>query len=135
MTRYHDWEARLNDYLAAMRGQPFIYGALDCALFACGAVEAMTGVDPAAQYRGIYSTEKGAAKVLRKLGKGTLEATFDDAFSTCPAGFVQRGDLVWSGERVGVSIGHAALFIGELNGKPDLIPEPRATWVKGWRVV
>lgn len=66
--RRPDWAARLSSYLAACGSQPFAWGVMDCTLFAAGAVEAMTGVDPAARHRGQYKTAKGALSRLRRAG-------------------------------------------------------------------
>ena len=43
-------------------------GEHDCALFAAGAVEAMTGDDFGADYRGRYKTLAGGYRRLKKLG-------------------------------------------------------------------
>jgi uncharacterized protein DUF6950 len=63
-----DWRARLGDYLATEARTPFLYGTSDCALFAAGAVNAMTGSDPSAAYRGRYTTLRGGLRILRKDG-------------------------------------------------------------------
>lgn len=68
MKRREDWKARLIAYLAASHSTPFQEGIHDCALFAAGAVEAMTGVDYAAPYRGRYKTTRGGYRILRKDG-------------------------------------------------------------------
>lgn len=136
--RLSTWEARLNTYLAERRAMPFAYGSNDCALFAAGAVEAMTGQDPAASFRGAYRSVAGSVRALREIGAGTLEATLDTLFPSIAAGFVRRGDLVWNGEAVGICIGAVALFVGsEVEGeaaREGLLRVPRAEWVKGWRV-
>lgn len=64
--RLPDWRPRLSAYLAEVCGQAFRPGLHDCALFVAGAVEAMTGVDAAAQWRGTYrSLEDGQQALLR----------------------------------------------------------------------
>lgn len=63
-----DWRARLGAYLATEARRPFEYGTSDCALFAAGAVDAMTGTDPSAHYRGRYTTLRGGLRILRKDG-------------------------------------------------------------------
>jgi len=63
-----DWRARLGAYLAAEARRPFEYGKSDCALFAAGAVNTMTGSDPSAAYRGRYTTLRGGLRILRKDG-------------------------------------------------------------------
>ena len=63
-----DWRARLGAYLATEARTPFEYGRSDCALFAAGGLYAMTGSDPAANYRGRYTTLRGGLRILRKDG-------------------------------------------------------------------
>ena len=46
----------LVDYLDTLQLEPMVYGQSDCLLFLAGGVEAMTGEDYAAAYRGKYST-------------------------------------------------------------------------------
>lgn len=134
MIRKSTWEAGLNAYLATKRSEPFVWGANDCALFIAGAVEAMTGVDPARAYRGQYKTAAGSAKALKRIGAGTLETTLDATFEPVSTGFIRRGDLVWNGDSVGVCIGAEAVFVGEEGSVAGLVRIPRREWAKGWRV-
>lgn len=62
------WQERLAAYLSSCAQRPFVYGEHDCALFATGAVQAMTGLDLAAPYRGRYTTFAGGRRVLRRDG-------------------------------------------------------------------
>ena len=48
MTRKPDWQALLDAFLAEHQFDSFQYGRWDCCLFVCDAIQAMTGVDPAA---------------------------------------------------------------------------------------
>lgn len=66
MTRVKNWEARLEHFLLANRFNAFRYGSWDCALFACGAIEAMTGTDPAAWFRGRYTSRMEARELMRE---------------------------------------------------------------------
>ena len=66
--RISGWQARLAAWLASISRTPFQPGQHDCALFAAGAVEAMTGVDLAAGWRGRYHTLRGGIRVLRRAG-------------------------------------------------------------------
>lgn len=139
MTRRSTWEADLSAYIASVRSRPFTFGEHDCGLFAAGAVLAMTGDDPGEPFRGQYKNEIGCAKALKRFGAGDLKSTLDALFDDRPIGRLQRGDLVWNGEAVGVCMGDYALFVGhhpvddgtELHG---LIRVPRAEWAGGWRV-
>lgn len=95
-----------------------------CALFACGAVEAVTGANPADEYRGRFHQVADE-----------LEATFDRHFPERPAALAQRGDLAWHDGSVGVVMGGDALFVGEQpEGTPALVTVPRAAWSKAWGV-
>lgn len=67
MERRPDWQARLTAYLAEVRARPFA-DDWHCALFAAGGVEAMTGMDLAAPYRGRWTTPRGGLRVLRRSG-------------------------------------------------------------------
>jgi len=134
MDRLPDWEARLHGYLERLERAEFDWGTLDCALFAAGAVKAMTGEDPAAAFRGRYRTAKGSERALRRFGAGTLEATIDAGFEPRPVGFARRGDLVLVDGMVGVCVGADALFIGEAGGNPGLVRFARGRWAKAWAV-
>lgn len=69
MSRFPDWQARLVAYLAGIAARPLDYGVHDCGLgLAAGAVEAMTGIDHAAPFRGRYTTLRGGLRILRKAG-------------------------------------------------------------------
>lgn len=132
--RLPDWEQRLSDYIADNSDAVFQWGVLDCALFSCGAVQAIRGDDPAIDFRGKYSTAAGSARALKRYGEGSLEATFDARFEQKPVGYLGRGDLVWDGEAVGVCMGAHALFVGEKDGIDGIYSTPRSQWVKGWAV-
>lgn len=134
MQRIPGWETALHDYIAALSGAVFNWGTLDCALFAAGAVQAMTGIDPAAAYRGRYSTAGGATRALKRYGAGSLEATIAQQFGEIQIGFARRGDLVLVDGMVGVCVGADAVFIGEADGEPGLVRFPRASWARAWAV-
>ena len=67
IARHRDWQSRLADFVASRESSPFVWGSNDCALFVCDAIAAMSGHDPAIDVRG-YASEKGAARVVKKLG-------------------------------------------------------------------
>lgn len=73
MKRFDDWRARLAAEMDRQRRDPFVWGQHDCAIgFAAAIVEALTGDDMAAPYRGRYRTAKGAMKLLRDAGADKL---------------------------------------------------------------
>jgi hypothetical protein len=93
MTRTTDWRARLIDYLARAHSAPFRPGQHDCALFASGAVAAMTGVDLATHWRGRYRSIRGGLRVLRAEGYADHIALTDALLDDCPVSLAQVGDL------------------------------------------
>lgn len=130
MSRLPDWEARLSAYFATPGRDQFVWGSNDCALFSCGAIEAMTGEHPFPEFLGAYSDRKGATRALRDLGKGTLHRTFGTRFASVEPAFARRGDIIWAQDSLGVCVGPFALFLGE-DGYERI---PRADFVHAWRV-
>jgi len=109
MIRLPDWRGRLAAYLAAEAQLPFEYGASDCALFAAGAVEAMTGIDQAAQYRRRYTTLRGGLRVLHAAGFIDHIAMTASLLPDVPPGRAQVGDIA-------VVQGDDGLSLGIING-------------------
>ncbi|MDE4059777.1 DUF6950 family protein [Phaeobacter gallaeciensis] len=66
--RLPDWRPRLASYLGKVARVGFRPGRHDCALFAAGAVEAMTGLDLAEGWRGKYLTLGSGRAMLRAQG-------------------------------------------------------------------
>lgn len=93
MMRYPDWPERLAAYIEQRRHAPFKWAEQDCATFAFDAVEAMTGADPIADLRGRWTTARGAARILNRLG-GLEAATSAYLGEPKSATFAQRGDVV-----------------------------------------
>ena len=131
LTRLDDWEPRLNAWVAEAADTPFAWGTHDCALFACRAVEAMTGTHPFPQFIGKYDDREGAARALRLIGEGTLDRTFGSRFAECEPAFAQRGDIVMAEGALGVCMGRNGLFLTPEMGLASL---PRAAFVKAWRI-
>lgn len=122
--RLSDWEPRLVAYVTAARETVRAGDPSFCALFSTGAVEAVTGNNPARRYRGRYRETADR-----------LEAAFDETFPEIPPSLAQRGDLAWYEGVVGVIMGGDAVFVGERpDGTPDLVTFPRSAWSKAWGV-
>lgn len=136
--RRGDWEQAFAAYLAGCEGRPYAWGEHDCLLFAAGAAIAITGEDPAAHVRGRYRSKRGALRVLRELGHGSLEAAIDARYPETPIGFARRGDWALYETAVGVVVGRIALFVGGIEDggdeQPRLIRVPRHEWQKAWSV-
>jgi hypothetical protein len=116
MGRLNDWQARLGAYLADCRARSFEIGRHDCALFAAGAVEAMTGHDPAAEWRGRYTTQRGGLRVLRRAGFRDHIAAVAAQFPEIPVPSALPGDLAVintdDGPALGVMQGAAIYVLG-----------------------
>lgn len=125
--KYPDWRLRLTNYIGASAREPFEVGKHDCALFWAGAVEAMTGVDHAASYRGQYKTFKAG----RELIGGDLAAHVGSIFEEVPPALAQVGDLVMIKDACGVVQGEHIYVLGR--GGVSTTPLTRAT--KAFRVI
>lgn len=68
LMRKEGWERLLAEFVEQRLNDTFQYGVRDCCLFVCDGIEAMTGTDPGSRWRGLYTSEKGARRVLRDNG-------------------------------------------------------------------
>ncbi len=93
MSRRKDWQPRLIAYLAAASRKPFVPGEHDCALFMAGAIEAMTGEDPAAKWRGKYKSIKAGVAAVRRKGHADHVALVASLFEEVPPAFAHVGDI------------------------------------------
>src|SRR5690348_10475155 len=102
LKKHEHWQTRhFHAFLMERCDQPFAWGTNDCALFAADAILANTGTDIAAEFRGLYTTERGAFEAIWKVTGGSTVA---DAAAYCASkhGLVEhehplmakRGDLV-----------------------------------------
>jgi hypothetical protein len=60
------------DHVAQTRAlwqrQPFVWGETDCIMAVCTYIASVTGIDPAAPWRGTYNDEAGAAAIFAPYG-------------------------------------------------------------------
>lgn len=116
--RRPDWEQRFKAAILEWEGRPFAWGTADCATFAAAIVEAVTGADVLARWRGLYQCHLGARARL-KARRVTLADAISEALAPvggaridpraarvgdvgitadhticvrCPAGFFARDD-------------------------------------------
>jgi hypothetical protein len=66
--RLKTWTSRFAALVESARARPFEWGSHDCCLWGADAVQALTGHDPGAQWRGTYDDAKGALRLLESLG-------------------------------------------------------------------
>lgn len=75
------WITReLDTFLRENANQPFVWSQWDCCLFAANAIQAMTGVDIASDFRGKYTNEASAFALIKSVTGGTTVA---DAAAYC----------------------------------------------------
>lgn len=104
--RLPDWRPRLVAYLGAVRTRPFAYGQHDCALFAAGAVTAMTAVDLSDGYRDRYKSLKAGLKLAGISPVDLVRRAFDEV----PPALAQVGDIAVIGQ---VGVPALGIFDGE----------------------
>ena len=135
IVRHRAWEEALAVYLDRVHDVPFAWGVHDCALFAAGAVRAMTGIDPAADFRGQYEDVRGAALALRALGAGTLyHTTCQWLGAPVHAAQARRGDVVMRGKALGICVGARSWFVGDDLGRAGLVDMPTLDCRHAWHI-
>jgi hypothetical protein len=142
MTRFPDWPIRLEAFLTRHWTDSFTYGTRDCCLFPCSAIEVMTGTDPAATFRGSYTTRAGALQAMREYcgspSVRRLAERVTEAFGmpSVPALRLGRGDLALIKRPRDYSLGIVNLTGQQIvvAGWSGLERIPLAGAIKGWRV-
>ena len=90
---HQQWEKRLVAVTEAHLVTSLVWGKSDCLLTTCDAIEAMTGVDPAADIRGKYKSKAGAYRLIKQRGYDSLGAVLADRFEEIGTAMAQRGDV------------------------------------------
>ncbi|MEG3640685.1 DUF6950 family protein [Magnetococcus sp. PR-3] len=91
MQRFKDWPNRLEAYLHARNNTPFEWGFHDCVVFACGAVEVLTGVQITLP---IYADAKEAVVAIKAHGGLMMAVNKALPDRQVPPFNAQRGDIV-----------------------------------------
>lgn len=120
--RIEGWEQRLEAWVEQHRTASFVWGQTDCAMFASGAVRAITGQDPFSEYRGLYDSEEGAELLLDEAGgfEALCTAVLGDPR---PIGHARRGDLVFGPLRPDGAEG-LAVCLGTIAATPGYVWRP-----------
>lgn len=119
----------LESYITRTMDEPFVWGECDCTLWVANWWVARHGEDPAAHYRGEYSTRDGAEWLTRR---GLIE-TIDECVRDFRKDEAERGDIGVI-EVIGREL--AAIFTGshwavKTEAKLLMIKrEPKAVWGK-----
>jgi len=128
--RYRDWATRLHQEIQAASERPFLWGEFDCCLFAADCCVAVCGIDPAADYRGRYTTGTGAKRVLRST-HGSLEGAWDACFKRVPIAMRQRGDVVLFTSEFGRCVGvvwAGSIWAATNDGVSRVTADPEVCW-------
>jgi hypothetical protein len=109
------WRNRLTGFLRENHRRPFQPGRWDCAIWAAGAVEAMTGEDHLRGFRGYRSISEGKRK-LEARGFADHVAYVAAHLPEVPPAFAQPGDVaVLAGQSLGIVQG-AQVYVFGVNG-------------------
>jgi len=132
--RRPDWPQRLTAVLVASRRRGFAYGHHDCCTHAADCVEAVTGVDVAAEWRGHYGEPVVGLAIAGIRRVGQLPGRY---FAEVPVAMAQRGDIAIA--RVGRSRrGRLTSMLMVVDGVwlrgPAGAIAPRSAAYRTWRV-
>jgi hypothetical protein len=137
MTRHKDWEQRLNRCIAEAKTRSFAWGEFDCARWVCEVIEALTGKDCYADFRGSYRSIYSAVRVVKPYGSiAELAAAVASQFGLVeiPLNLAGRGDVVLVHENkydsLAIVEGLHALGVSERG----VVHVPRKFWKKAWQV-
>jgi hypothetical protein len=92
--RIEGWESRLADHVREAYGNPFRWGAHDCALWAARWVRDCTGNDFLSDWEGKYKSELGARRLMKRRGYESVADIADEHLVEIPVGLAKRGDLL-----------------------------------------
>jgi hypothetical protein len=139
--RKQEWPELLHEYIDSNVSTPFAYGVHDCCLFVADAVQAITDVDLAVDYRGKYTDLKSSLHVIKDVtGGSTVEdvivhAAQQSELTECPSVlYAQRGDVVLldHDETLALGIVHLdgvhALFVSESGLHKLPVKQCRRAW-------
>ncbi len=126
------WRPSLEDLVRSRMNVPFAWGLHDCCLWAADAVFAQTGVDPAAPWRGTYSSARDAIALVGRLGG--MEAIGALVGPAIPPLTAQAGDigLVRHEGRDSLAVCTGPLWLAP--AAAGLAPLPLDLAVAAWRV-
>lgn len=133
LQRLPDWQARFAALCEARRTAPFAWGTHDCCLWAADAVQALTGRDFAASYRGRYDDAKGAADLL--VHDGGVGAIASAALGApVPVALAAVGDvvLVQQGGRKALAVCNSSVALAV--GPHGLVPVGMESALAAWKV-
>lgn len=134
MGRLADWPTRLHDHIEEWRHKKFEWGKADCGHFCLYAEKAMCGSSRFEDWIGQYSSQKGFARFLVKMGVDDLAAGVGARLSEIEVIKAQRGDVTLidtpDGDALSLVVGDKVAAMG----KDGLIFLPVMSAKKAWKV-
>lgn len=118
MTDKTNFELELRDFIASRRRIPFDWARNNCGFFCADWILRITGVDPAAPWRGSINNQADADAVIENHGgmRGLAESLMGKAIQPLQA---RPGDIVLApiaegtSEGLGICVGPYAAFVGD----------------------
>lgn len=131
--RVHGWERGFAEELTASMRLPFEWHENDCCAFAARCVRSVTGFDPFDAFRGSYSNQRAALRVLKQHGGllGICDALFGDRRNPLLA---RRGDLVLVKDQTETIVAVCAGRYALAPGPGGLVQRPQGIWLSCWQV-
>lgn len=111
LQRIQNWPTLLSNFIDKHRHLPFTWGSNDCCLFACSAVQLITGVDPAESWRGKYDSVASAmhlAQVRGCFSVAEIAQSMANQYNipSCSPMMAGRGDIMLFKSNSVVGLGH-----------------------------
>lgn len=133
--RVKGWEQRLWKVTNGLLGVAFEWGTNDCCLFAADCIEAVTGDNPGAEFRGTYSSAKEAQRVLAKLDCRDVGDLASRYLPEIKVSLAQRGDIVMMPNTDGEN--YLAVVVSHTAVGPTargMLHSPKKNATRAWRV-
>lgn len=132
MIRHDEWDKALSRAVRSHATQPGQWGVSDCLTFPRDCVEAMTGERLFPKVK--YTTEKGAALAMKRLGFATIGDLIASVLPEQPRLLAGRGDVVTvevAGETRGGVVTGSGVAVKTLDG---LVYLPLAAITRAFKV-
>lgn len=131
--RLDNWPTLLAAFIESRKDIPFSWGVHDCTLFAADSALAITGIDPAAVYRGTYHDEASATAIITAAG-GFRELVNLNMGDEINPKLAQRGDWLLI-DQDGTPALAVCLGVNLIAaGRDGLVTKPMSDAITAWRV-
>lgn len=132
--RLPDWDRRLARVTEKHLALPGEWGVCDCGLTVGEAIEAVTGTNPLAEFAGRYSTELGAARIMKRKGWADMGDVLAHFFPPVGRLLAQRGDVGTVMQGGALTAGYVTEYGFAAKGPRGLIFHPQTEIVSAYKV-